>query len=198
VIGDDLSVIGSGPTVLDSTTVDDAAAVLKRFGIAVPHLTETPKTQVNAQNVIVGSNRQSIDAAAKKAKALGYRPIVLSTTIDGETREIARMHAALAREMLARGGTRACLSGGETTVTIRGTDSADAIRNSYWRQPSRWSPRRSHYLQRRHRWYRRAHRRGRSHRRRFHLAPRRRTAPQPRQFLADNDSIISLRKPAAW
>jgi glycerate 2-kinase len=122
VIGDDLSVIGSGPTVLDSTTVDDAAAVLKRFGIAVPHLTETPKTQVNAQNVIVGSNRQSIDAAAKKAKALGYRPIVLSTTIDGETREIARMHAALAREMMARGGTRACfLSGGETTVTIRGT-----------------------------------------------------------------------------
>jgi len=121
VIGDDLSVIGSGPTVLDSTTVDDAAAVLKRFGIPVPQLTETPKTQVNAQNVIVGSNRQSIDAAAKKAKALGYRPIVLSTTIDGETREIARMHAALAREMMARGGTRACfLSGGETTVTIRG------------------------------------------------------------------------------
>lgn len=121
VIGDDLSVIGSGPTVLDSTTVDDAAAVLKSFGIPVPQLTETPKTQVNAQNVIVGSNRQSIDAAAKKAKALGYRPIVLSTTIDGETREIARMHAALAREMLARGGTRVCfLSGGETTVTIRG------------------------------------------------------------------------------
>jgi hydroxypyruvate reductase len=122
VIGDDLSVIGSGPTVLDSTTIDDAAAVLKRFGIPIPQLTETPKTQVNAQNVIVGSNRQSIDAAAKKAKALGYRPIVLSTTIDGETREIARMHAALAREMMARGGTRACfLSGGETTVTIRGT-----------------------------------------------------------------------------
>jgi len=122
VIGDDLSVIGSGPTVLDSTTVDDAAAVLKRFRIPIPHLTETPKTQVNAQNVIVGSNRHSIDAAAKKAKALGYRPIVLSTTIDGETREIARMHAALAREMMARGGTRACfLSGGETTVTIRGT-----------------------------------------------------------------------------
>ena len=72
--------------------------------------------------MIVGSNRQSVDAAAKKAKALGYRPIILSTTIDGETREIARMHAALAREMMARGGTRACfLSGGETTVTIRGT-----------------------------------------------------------------------------
>jgi hydroxypyruvate reductase len=122
VIGDDLSVIGSGPTVLDSTTVDDAAAVLKRFGIPVPQLTETPKTHVSAQNVIVGSNRQSIDAAAKKAKALGYRPIILSTTIDGETREIARMHAALARETLARGGNRACfLSGGETTVTIRGT-----------------------------------------------------------------------------
>jgi len=122
VIGDDLSVIGSGPTVFDSTTVDAAAAVLKRFAIPIPKLTETPKTLVNAQNVIVGSNRQSMDAAVKKAKALGYRPIVLSTTIDGETREIARMHAAIAREMLAGGGARVCfLSGGETTVTLRGS-----------------------------------------------------------------------------
>ena len=122
VIGDDLSVIGSGPTVLDSTTATDAEAVLKRFGIPCPKFTETPKTAFDAQNVIVGSNRQSIIAAAKKAKELGYRPIVLSTTIDGETRDIARMHAAIAREMLASGGTRVCfLSGGETTVTLRGS-----------------------------------------------------------------------------
>lgn len=122
VIGDDLSVIGSGPTVLDSTTVADAAAVMKRFGIPIPKFTETPKTPLDAQNVIVGSNRQSIVAAAKRAKELGYRPIVLSTTIDGETRDIARMHAAIAREMIASGGTRVCfLSGGETTVTLRGS-----------------------------------------------------------------------------
>ena len=95
VIGDDLSVIGSGPTVLDSTTVDDAAAVLKRSAFLSRKLTRNTQNAVDAQNLIVGSNRQSIDAAAKKAKELGYRTIVLSTTIDGETREIARMHAAM-------------------------------------------------------------------------------------------------------
>lgn len=121
VIGDDLSVIGSGPTVLDTTTAADAVAVLRRYNIPLPRLTETPKAQVAAQNVIVGSNRQSIDAAAKKARDLDYRTIVLSTTIDGETRDIARMHAAIAREMIAHGGRRVCfLSGGETTVTLRG------------------------------------------------------------------------------
>ncbi|MDP8990339.1 MAG: DUF4147 domain-containing protein [Acidobacteriota bacterium] len=121
VIGDDLSVIGSGPTVLDATTAADAAAVLKRYGIPSPPLTETPKTQVAAQNVIVGSNRQSLEAAAKKARDLGYRTVVLSTTIDGETRDIARMHAAIARETMGHGGRRVCLlSGGETTVTVRG------------------------------------------------------------------------------
>ena len=121
VIGDDLSVIGSGPTVLDTTTAADAAAVLQRYGIPLTPLAETPKTQVAAQNVIVGSNRQSIEAAAKKARDLGYRTIVLSTTIDGETRDIARMHAAIARETIAHSGRPVCfLSGGETTVTLRG------------------------------------------------------------------------------
>jgi len=121
VIGDDLSVIGSGPTVLDTTTLADAAAVLKRYSIPLPSLTETPKARVAAQNVIVGSNRQSIEAAAKKARELGYETIVLSTTIDGETRDIARMHAAIARETIAQGRRRVCfLSGGETTVTLRG------------------------------------------------------------------------------
>jgi glycerate 2-kinase len=121
VIGDDLSVIGSGPTVLDATTVPEAVEVLTRYGIPAPKLTETPKDLVAAQNVIVGSNRQSIEAAAKKARELGYRPVVLSTTIDGETRDIARMHAAIARESIASGRRNVCfLSGGETTVTIRG------------------------------------------------------------------------------
>jgi hydroxypyruvate reductase len=121
VIGDDLSAIGSGPTAPDSTTCADAAGVLTRYGIPAPPLTETPKGPSRAQNLIVGSNRQSIDAAAQKARELGYRPVVLSTTIDGETRDIARMHAALVREAIARGHRRICfLSGGETTVTIRG------------------------------------------------------------------------------
>jgi glycerate 2-kinase len=137
VIGDDLSVIGSGPTVHDPTTCADAARILARYKIAAPPLTETPKRRSPALNVIVGSNRQSIDAAARKARELGYRSIVLSTTIDGETRDIARMHVAIARELIARRASgrgdagrgfrssprpeRVCfLSGGETTVTLRG------------------------------------------------------------------------------
>ena len=119
VIGDNLDVIGSGPTVGDSSTVEQAESVLRKFHVPVPAgvLRETPTT-AQAQNLIVGSNRLAMDAAARKAKELGYRTLVLSSSIDGETRDIARMHAAIAREISAR---PACLlSGGETTVTVRG------------------------------------------------------------------------------
>jgi hydroxypyruvate reductase len=132
VIGDDLSAIGSGPTVPDPTTCDDARRILERYAVPLPSatLSETPKPRDplfrRVRNVIVGSNRQSIEAARAKAESLGYRTIVLSTTIDGETRDIARMHAAIAREILAEQAhtgrrERVCfLSGGETTVTVRG------------------------------------------------------------------------------
>lgn len=130
VIGNDLDVIGSGPTVADSSTIESAAAILDKYRIPEPsaRTDETPKVGDTAlehvQNIIVGSNRQAIDAAAKQAKALGYRTLVLSTFIDGETREIAAMHAAIAKEVLASGRPvkrPACLlSGGETTVTLRG------------------------------------------------------------------------------
>jgi hydroxypyruvate reductase len=132
VIGDDLDVIGSGPTVADRSTVADAQAVLGRYGLRSPAhsaFQETPKPGDPrlglVHNLIVGSNRQAIDAAAKHARGLGYRTVVLSTFIEGETREIAAMHAAIAKEILAanRPARRpACiLSGGETTVTVRGS-----------------------------------------------------------------------------
>jgi glycerate 2-kinase len=125
VIGDNLDVIGSGPTVPDPTTCDDAREILMRYGIPEPSMYETPKPGDpifrRVKNVIIGSNRLSMTAAATEAKHLGYRPVVLSTTIDGETRDIARMHAAIAREWLWRRERRICfLSGGETTVTLRG------------------------------------------------------------------------------
>jgi hydroxypyruvate reductase len=126
VIGDDLDVIGSGPTVGDSSTVAQAESVLRKYAVSgtVGVLLETPK-KTEVQNLIVGSNRLAMDAAALKAKELGYRTLVLSSSIDGETREIARMHAAIVREILTAGSPvrrPACLlSGGETTVTVRGT-----------------------------------------------------------------------------
>jgi glycerate 2-kinase len=125
VIGDDLDVIGSGPTVGDPSTVDQAKSVLRKYGVSIPAgvLRETSKA-TQAHNLIVGSNRVAMDAAASKAKELGYRTLVLSSSVDGETREIARMHAAMVREILTAGRPLrrpACLlSGGETTVTVRG------------------------------------------------------------------------------
>jgi glycerate 2-kinase len=124
VVGDDLGVIGSGPTVPDLSTASDAAAVFEKYGIRPLPLHETPKKLEKVQNLIVGSNREAIDAAAQKARELGYRTLVLSTFVEGETRDVAVMHAAIVKEILATGRPvrrPACiLSGGETTVTVRG------------------------------------------------------------------------------
>lgn len=130
VVGDDPEVIGSGPTVSDPSTCAQAVHILEKYGIAIPAeaLHETPKpgdpSLARTNQVLVGSNRQAIDAAAQCARELGYRTAVLSTSIQGETRDIASMHAAIAREILSSGRPLrrpACLlSGGETTVTVRG------------------------------------------------------------------------------
>lgn len=126
VIGDDLSTIGSGPTAPDPSTLADVAAIFHRYGITHPLPDrETPKKLANVTNRIVGSNAQSVLAAAAKAKELGYKPLILSTTIEGETRDVARMHVAIARECLRSGHPAkppvCILSGGETTVTLRGS-----------------------------------------------------------------------------
>lgn len=139
VIGDNLDVIGSGPTSPDASTYATARAVLDKYGIwkktpaAVRKrlkagmrgdIPETPKSLANASNQIIGSNRLALDAAAEKARELGFKPLILSSSIEGETRDVAGMHAAIAREL--RGSGRpvkppACIiSGGETTVTLRG------------------------------------------------------------------------------
>lgn len=143
VIGDNLDVIGSGPTAPDSSTFAAARAVLKKYRLLdrVPasirnrisdgvagKIPETPKPGdlhlSRTENLIVGSNRLAIDAAKAKARALGYHPLVLSTSIEGETRDVAAVHAAIAREIRQSGNpvpSPACvISGGETTVTVRG------------------------------------------------------------------------------
>jgi hydroxypyruvate reductase len=140
VVGDDLGVIGSGPTAPDTTTFEEARRILHRRGIwdRVPnsvreHLTqarqETPKPGnpvfSNVQNVIVGSNRLALDAARRKAQSLGFETLLLSSSIQGEAREVARVHAAILREISESGNPiarPACvLSGGETTVTLGGS-----------------------------------------------------------------------------
>jgi hydroxypyruvate reductase len=90
---------------------------------------ETPKSSdpvfQNVQNVIVGSNRQALAEAQRKAEELGYKSLLLSSYIEGETRIVAAVHGAIAREIVATGNPiprPACIiSGGETTVTIRGS-----------------------------------------------------------------------------
>jgi hydroxypyruvate reductase len=143
VIGDDLDTIGSGPTAPDSTTFAGARAILKRYGILakVPKpvqgylekgeqgdIPETPKPGDplfgRVQNVVVASNTLAIEAAANEAKELGYRPIVLTTRLEGEAREVARMLSAIALEARTSGRPAKApvclLAGGETTVTLRG------------------------------------------------------------------------------
>jgi hydroxypyruvate reductase len=137
VPGDDPGVIASGPTLPDPTTCAQALAVLRKYGIAVPadierHLAsgigETPKPDDarfgrNAYHVIATA-QDALEAAAEKARAAGIMPYILSDAIEGEARDIGLMHAALARQIATRGQPfqKPCvlISGGETTVTVRG------------------------------------------------------------------------------
>ncbi len=135
VPGDDPSVIASGPTVPDVTTCADAWAILQRYKIEVPAAIEaalkagtleTPKPSAawDKQPVhLIATPQQSLDAAAELARAAGLNAYVLSDELEGESREVGKVHAALARAA-ARGlgpFQKPCviLSGGETTVTIR-------------------------------------------------------------------------------
>ncbi len=135
VPGDDPSVIASGPTVADRTTCADAWAILQRYKIEVPAAIaaalkagtlETPKPspQWDAQPVhLIATPQQSLDAAAELARAAGLNAYVLSDELEGESREVGKVHAALARAAAHGKGPfqKPCviLSGGETTVTIR-------------------------------------------------------------------------------
>ncbi|MBC5765211.1 glycerate kinase type-2 family protein [Ramlibacter albus] len=129
VPGDDPSVIASGPTVPDATTCEDALAILKRYGIEVPAgvMSETPKPGdaiFNGHQVhMIATPQQSLEAAAEAARAAGVEAHILSDEIEGESREVGKVHAALARAVAQRGQPfrKPCviLSGGETTVTVK-------------------------------------------------------------------------------
>jgi hydroxypyruvate reductase len=137
VPGDDPAQIASGPTVPDATTRDAARNLAKTWRIALPERVERwlagneglapdPTDAMFAENrvEVIASARLSLEAAAAKAQALGIPAVILSDAIEGEARDVARVHAALAREVASRDRPFrrpvVILSGGETTVTMRG------------------------------------------------------------------------------
>lgn len=143
VVGDDPSTIASGPSVPDPTSYQDALAILDSRGIAssVPasvlrHLRagaagDAPETPKPGDTVfrrvttrIIGSNRLSVEAAAQEARRQGLKVVVLTTRLEGEAREAARVLVAMLRECVETGRPSAppvcLLVGGETTVTVRG------------------------------------------------------------------------------
>ena len=143
VIGNDLGTIGSGPTAPDATTFQEAWEIVERYGVSktIPasvrnrlkmgmkhRAAETPKPHAalfhRVDNILVGDNQAAVDAVDKVAMQQGLRTLILSTTLTGEARELAKMFGAMAREIGSHGRPikRPCciIAGGEPTVTIRG------------------------------------------------------------------------------
>jgi glycerate 2-kinase len=142
VVGDKMDVIASGPFVPDQSTFKQAWAIIEKYGLTdIPEsirghlrkglegkIPETPKAGdivfSRVRNRIVGSNLLALEAAKEEAERMGYRTLILSSMVEGETREVARVHTAIAKEIIASGQplrAPACvISGGETTVSIRG------------------------------------------------------------------------------
>lgn len=143
VIGDDLSVIASGPTVPDPSTFEDAWRVIAQFNLIdhIPaavrdhlqrgmrgEIADTPKPGdplfARVQTAIIGSNAQAAQAAEAEAQRLGFNTLLLSTRVQGEAREVARVAAAIAQEIqhadrpVRKPGC--VIMGGETTVTVTG------------------------------------------------------------------------------
>lgn len=137
VPGDDPAVVASGPTVADPTTCADALAILEKYRIEVPPavrgvlesgLGETPKPGdvrfARCRTVVVATAHASLAAAAQAALEAGVAPLVLGDAIEGEAREVAKVMAGIAKSCAGQGvpARAPCvlISGGETTVTVRG------------------------------------------------------------------------------
>ncbi len=135
--GDDPALVASGPTIADATTRETALEVVRRYRLDLPeavlrHLAraeaDAPRPDdprlARAQARVIASAGLSLEAAAEVARKAGVQAAILSDAIEGESREVARVHGAIAREVALRGRPFAApvvlLSGGETTVTLRG------------------------------------------------------------------------------
>lgn len=142
VAGDDPSAIASGPTVPDPSTYDEALAILKRYEVKAPaevsawleagargDQRETPKADdplfARVDNRMIATAQQSLQAGAEVFRKAGIQTVVLGDTVTGEAREVAKVYAALVRQILRHqqpfAAPVALISGGECTVTVRGT-----------------------------------------------------------------------------
>ena len=133
VPGDDLAAVGSGPTVADPTTFDEARAIITKYGIEVPaavkrHLEagvdETPKSLTNTETHLIASPQKSLMAAAEVARGAGVMPLILGDSLEGEARDVGSVMAGIAMQVqrFAQPLAPPCvlISGGETTVTVKG------------------------------------------------------------------------------
>lgn len=135
--GDNPAFVASGPTVTDETTREDALRIVERYNLELPKAAlallhsdkaDAPKPSdalfAGHEHHLIASAAVSLEAAAKAARDLGVEAVILSDAIEGEAREVAHVHAALAKQVLLKNQpfTRpvVILSGGETTVTVRG------------------------------------------------------------------------------
>ena len=136
VPGDDPSIIASGPTVVDPSTNADALGIIEKYSIEIPkavrerlrNADETPKPGdyrlTSVENIMIATPQASLDAAAEVARRAGVTPVILGDSIEGESRDVALVHAGIARQCAMRGQPEApacvLISGGETTITLKG------------------------------------------------------------------------------
>lgn len=135
VPGDDPGVVASGPTIPDASASGEALAILNSHGIAVPEHIRTLLSRPSIDKVdmanpnnrisIVATAQTALEAAARKASELGMKPFILSNSMEGEARTIGALHASIARQIIGFGqpvqAPVLLLSGGETTVSVRGS-----------------------------------------------------------------------------
>lgn len=137
VPGDDPSIIASGPTIPDATTVAETIAIFQKYRIEMPlsvlrHLegrsAETPKPGDprfrRVSNRVIATPQDALEAAAQVARSAGFPPLILGNAIEGEARDVGLVHAGIAKQIAGHGQPIeppcALISGGETTVTVRG------------------------------------------------------------------------------
>ena len=133
VVGDDPSVIASGPTVGDPTTQAEASDILKRYGVVVPpharKILDEPSLEsvkpndprlARAEYCVIARGADAIAAAADEARALNCDPQILGVSIDGDARQVARAHAEIAVHSAPKGRPLVLLSGGELTLSVKG------------------------------------------------------------------------------